>query len=130
MEITGIDHVTIYAADVSATAAFYEQALGGDVISQEVGPTAVQFDDVKLNIHPAGDEFEPHARSPATGTADFCFITARSPDWVVSSLRANDITIVEGPVERVGARGPMESVYFRDPDGNLVELASYPVDPR
>lgn len=125
MEITGIDHVTIYASDVEETSAFYERILDAEITRGEDRPTAIKFDGVKINVHQAGAEFEPHADSPAPGTADFCFTTALPADTVADRLRALDVGIVAGPVPRVGARGPMESVYLRDPDGNLIEIAHY-----
>lgn len=125
MEITGIDHVTIYAADVEETTAFYDRVLDAEITRADDRPTTIQFDDVKINVHQAGDEYEPHADNPATGTADFCFTSDLPADAVADRLRTLDVEIVEGPVQRLGARGPMDSVYLRDPDGNLIEIAHY-----
>lgn len=126
MDIETIDHVTIYAADIDETCDFYSEVFGADVRPTEDGPTALEFDTVKINVHPAGDEFEPHAASPDTGTADFCLTTTLSAPAVEQHLEDRGVAIEVGPVERVGARGAMDSVYIRDPDGNLVEIAHYP----
>jgi catechol 2,3-dioxygenase-like lactoylglutathione lyase family enzyme len=121
---TGIDHVVLYAADVEATAAFYERC-GMERETFAGGRVAVTFGDAKLNLHPAGDEYVPHARAPTPGAADFCLVVDDDPEAVAAHLADEGIEVVEGPVEKTGARGPTTSVYVRDPDGNLVEFASY-----
>jgi catechol 2,3-dioxygenase-like lactoylglutathione lyase family enzyme len=124
METTGLDHLVVYASDVDATCAFYE-TLGLERHTFADGRVGLQCGDQKLNLHPAGDEYDPHAAEPTAGSADFCLLVETAIDDVVSHLDDNDIEIIEGPVPKTGARGPMTSVYVRDPDGNLVELARY-----
>jgi catechol 2,3-dioxygenase-like lactoylglutathione lyase family enzyme len=84
----------------------------------------LRFGTQKLNLHEAGQEFEPKAAAPTPGSADLCFLTNSSMAEVVEHLEANSVEILEGPVRRTGATGPIKSVYFRDPDGNLLEVSS------
>jgi catechol 2,3-dioxygenase-like lactoylglutathione lyase family enzyme len=124
-----LDHLVLTCADVDLTAAWYQRVLGMDV--EEYGEErriALKFGGQKLNLHQQGREFRPHAKVAAPGTADLCFITAVSPIDVVNHLHGCGIMIEAGPVPRSGALGPMESVYCRDPDGNLIEIATYLAD--
>ncbi|MFB6281580.1 MAG: VOC family protein [Haloferacaceae archaeon] len=123
MRPTRIDHLVVYAADVDATCAFYER-LGLERREFDGGRVALHLGDAKINVHPAGDEYDPHAADPAPGAADFC-LTVPDIDAARDRLAGAGIDVVEGPVAKTGARGPMTSVYVRDPDGNLVELAAY-----
>lgn len=126
MHVTGIDHLVLTVDDVEATCAFYGDVLGATVVS--FGPedrTALEFRDQKINLHETGEEFDPHARSPTPGSGDFCLVTELDTEGITARLEDHGIEIVHGPVEKHGAQGPMRSVYVRDPDGNLVELASY-----
>ncbi|MFB6168500.1 MAG: VOC family protein [Haloferacaceae archaeon] len=124
MEPTRIDHVVVYATDVDATAAFYERC-GMERETFDDGRVAVRFGEAKINLHQAGEEYVPHARSPDPGAADFCLVVEDGADETAAHLESEGIDLVAGPVEKTGARGPMDSVYVRDPDGNLVEFASY-----
>jgi len=121
---TAIDHVVLYAEDVDETAAFYERC-GMTRETFADGRVAVTFGGAKSNLRRAGDEYVPHARAPASGAADFCLLVDEPANEVVAHLEREGIDVVEGPVEKTGARGPMTSVYVHDPDGNLVEFASY-----
>jgi catechol 2,3-dioxygenase-like lactoylglutathione lyase family enzyme len=126
MHYTGIDHLVLTVRDIDATCAFYGDILGATVSS--FGPenrTALQFGEQKINLHEAGAEFDPRARAPTPGSGDFCLVSELAVEEIVARLDGHDIEIVEGPVEKHGARGSVQSVYVRDPDGNLVELASY-----
>lgn len=125
MNVTTIDHMVVYAGDVETTAAWYERVAGGEVERFAGGRTAVRLGDRKLNLHQSGAEYDPHAATPAVGAADFCLVVEDTVEDVVEHLEAEGETIVEGPVEKTGSRGPMTSVYVRDPDGNLVEFARY-----
>jgi catechol 2,3-dioxygenase-like lactoylglutathione lyase family enzyme len=125
MEPTGIDHVVLTVEDVEATSAFYADVLGAEVVTFDGGRTAIRFGEQKINLHPAGDEFEPKAARPTPGAGDLCLTTGTPIATVERELREADVEIVEGPVERTGAVGPITSVYVRDPDGNLVEIAAY-----
>lgn len=125
MDLTGIDHFVLTVEDVEATCAFYSEVLDVEVVTFGEGRRALQFGDQKVNLHPAGDEFEPKAALPTPGGGDFCVTTDAPIDTVERRLRDAGVEVVHGPVEQQGAVGPMLSVYFRDPDGNLVEVANY-----
>ncbi len=124
--ITGLDHLVLTVADLDRTIAFYQRVLGMQPVTFGQGRRALAFGHSKINLHQAGHEFDPRAAQPTPGSADLCLVTSTSLDDVVVHLAANGITIEEGPVLRTGARGPMTSVYIRDPDQNLIEIASYP----
>ncbi len=91
----------------------------------EGGRRALKFGRQKINLHQAGAEFEPKAGKPTPGSGDFCLITDVPLERVVEHVRSCGVEIIEGPVSRIGATGRLESVYFRDPDGNLVEISKY-----
>lgn len=124
--IDRIDHVVVNCRDVAAMAAWYERVLG--LKREEFGPDrriALKFGSQKLNLRPTGARNWETGAVDAPGSLDFCFITTASPDAVVKHFRACAVAVTEGPVAKTGALGPMTSVYCRDPDGNLVEVASY-----
>jgi catechol 2,3-dioxygenase-like lactoylglutathione lyase family enzyme len=123
--IAGIDHFVLTVASLEVTCAFYQRVLGFERIDTPGRPTALAFGTQKINVHEVDRTFEPKAKSPTPGSADFCLITARPLAEICASLAANGVVVEAGPVERIGARGPMMSVYFRDPDGNLVEVSEY-----
>jgi catechol 2,3-dioxygenase-like lactoylglutathione lyase family enzyme len=118
-----LDHLVLTVADVDVTVDFYERVLGMRAITFGQGRRALEFGRQKINLHPAGHEFEPKAERPTPGSGDLCFISAVALDEVIAHLDACGVAIEEGPVERTGAAGPIESVYFRDPDGNLLEVS-------
>ncbi len=122
MTIHHLDHLVLTVNDLDATCAFYRQ-LGMEVVTFGAGRTALRYGDQKINLHPAAAPMAPHAARPVAGSADLCFIVKGGLDEVVAHLQGCGIAIVEGPVKRTGATGPIESVYCRDPDGNLIELA-------
>jgi catechol 2,3-dioxygenase-like lactoylglutathione lyase family enzyme len=122
MRITAFDHLVLTVADLDATVAFYERL--GMVCERFLDDRlALHFGRQKINLHRAGAEFEPHARRPEPGSADLCFLVDEPIAAVERELAAAGIDIEVGPVERTGAQGPLESVYVRDPDGNLIELS-------
>lgn len=122
--IDSLDHLVLTVADIAATAAFYETALGMRAVTFGQGRKALAFGSQKINLHQAGREFEPKAKTPAPGSADLCFLT-RTPLAVVQAhLSRLNIPVEEGPVQRTGAEGPILSVYIRDPDGNLIEISN------
>jgi catechol 2,3-dioxygenase-like lactoylglutathione lyase family enzyme len=125
MEPTGIDHFVLTVSDVERACEFYERVLGCEVVTFGAGRRALRFGDQKINLHPDGWDHEPKADRPTPGSGDFCVLTETPSEAVARELREADVEIVEGTVGKTGTRGPIDSVYFRDPDGNLVEVASY-----
>jgi len=125
LTIDRLDHLVLTVADVDATVAFYTRVLGMTAATFAGGRRALAFGAQKINLHRAGQEFAPHARQPARGSADFCLITSAPLADAMAHVRACGVTIEEGPVERTGATGTIESFYFRDPDGNLIEVSNY-----
>lgn len=125
MRVSGIDHFVLTVRDIGATCGFYSRVLGMEVEEFEGGRRALKFGWQKINLHQAGAEFEPKAEKPVPGSGDFCLVTDVPLKKVVEHLRSCGVEILEGPVARTGATGGIESVYLRDPDGNLVEVASY-----
>lgn len=123
--ISHIDHFVLTVRSLDATCAFYEQVLGFIRIDAPGKPTAVAFGRQKINLHEAGHTFEPKAAAPTVGAGDFCLITERPIAEVRDHIEACGVRIELGPVKRTGAQGSMTSLYFRDPDGNLVEVSEY-----
>ena len=126
--IHALDHLVLTVRDIAATLAFYETALGmrGAKFRTATGETrwSLTFGRAKINLHQAGQEFEPKAAQPTPGSADLCFLTETAlADWQAHLVRQG-IEIEEGPVPRTGATGPLMSIYLRDPDGNLIEIAT------
>ena len=119
-----IDHFVLTVADVEATCAFYENILGMETITFAGGRKGLAFGEQKINLHRHGAEFVPHARSVAPGSADFCLTTAVPLDKIIAHLTSASVEIEEGPVPKTGARAKLKSIYFRDPDGNLVEVSN------
>jgi catechol 2,3-dioxygenase-like lactoylglutathione lyase family enzyme len=124
--IDHIDHIVLTTRDKAACIRFYTEVLGMQLTSFRT-PTeerfAFKFGRQKINVHEWGKEFTPRAHVAAPGTLDLCFIASTSLDNVVSRLKKNNVAILEGPVAKTGATGPIRSVYVRDPDLNLVEIS-------
>jgi len=125
VKIDRIDHIVLTVADIAATCEFYSRALGMEVVTFGAGRVALAFGQQKINLHQAGREFEPKAKRPTPGSADICLIAAVPLPQVVAHLHACGIPVIEGPTPRTGAAGPILSVYFRDPDANLIEVSTY-----
>src|SRR5438067_1660239 len=125
MRIDRIDHIVITAHDLERTIEFYTRVLGMEPITFAQGRRGLAFGQQKLNLHQAGREFEPKALKPTPGSIDLCLVAQTPLEEVVAQLQANGVAVVEGPVPKTGALGPMLSVYFRDPDGNLIEVSNY-----
>jgi catechol 2,3-dioxygenase-like lactoylglutathione lyase family enzyme len=123
--IDRIDHFVLTVRSLDATCAFYERVLGMKRIDTPGRPTALAFRRQKINVHEAGRTFDPKARVPTQGAGDFCLITERPIAEMRAHLEACGVAIEVGPVARNGAMGAMTSLYFRDPDGNLVEVSEY-----
>ena len=125
VKIDRLDHLVLTVRDMEATIAFYSTILGMEPVTFGKGQRALAFGRQKFNLHPADAPYKPHADKPLPGTADICLITQNSVDEVVAALAAAGVPVEVGPVPRTGALGRMTSVYFRDPDNNLVEVSKY-----
>jgi len=123
--IKSIDHFVLTVASIDATVAFYRDALGFGV--EVFGPqnrTALTFGAQKINLHEVGKEFSPRARVATAGSGDFCLLAETPVADIAEHLKGHGIEIEEGPVPKTGATGSITSIYFRDPDGNLVEVSN------
>lgn len=126
VKINSIDHLVLTVKDVEATCEFYERVLGITTVTfGDDNRKALAFGSQKINLHEYGHEFEPKAHRPIPGSADLCFITSTPLTEVIDHLQKHGVEILEGPVSRIGAAGSMTSVYFRDPDLNLIEVSNY-----
>jgi catechol 2,3-dioxygenase-like lactoylglutathione lyase family enzyme len=125
MNVDRLNHLVLTVKDADATCVFYSTVLGMKVVTFGNGRKALAFGSQKINLHEKGKEFEPKANQPTPGSADLCFITTIPLTQVIEHLRQHDVEIIEGPVRRTGAVGIIESVYFRDPDLNLIEVSNY-----
>lgn len=125
MRISRLDHLVLTVADIPATCEFYSRVLGMEVVNFGAGRTALGFASQKINLHALGNEFEPKAAVPTAGSADLCLISETPLPEVILHLQRCGVSILEGPVARTGATGPIMSVYFRDPDANLIEVSNY-----
>jgi len=123
--IDHIDHIVLTTRDLQGCIRFYTDVLGMKLERFSEKRLALKFGNQKINLHEWGKEFEPRAHVAAPGTLDLCFIAAVPLDEVIGNLKAAKVTILEGPVKKTGAMGPMQSVYVRDPDLNLVEISVY-----
>ncbi|MGC1784355.1 MAG: VOC family protein [Acidobacteriaceae bacterium] len=118
-----LDHLVLTVANIDATVDFYTEALGMDVATFD-GRKALAFGIQRINLHQRGHEFNPKAAHPTPGSADLCFLTTTPLETVVEYLTDQKIHIEEGPVERKGAIGKLNSIYIRDPDRNLIEISN------
>ena len=125
MKISHLDHLVLTVADIEKTCQFYQSALNFEVVRFGEGRKALQFGTQKINLHQVGKEFEPKALQPTAGSADLCFIAETPLNEVIAHLQAQQIKIIEGPIERTGAMGKILSIYLRDPDQNLIEISNY-----
>ena len=125
MKINRLDHLVLTVTDLQRTCDFYQQILGMEVITFGNGRKALTFGNQKINLHEKGNEFEPKAQFPVPGSADLCFIADTPVEDVYRELEEQHIIIIEGIVDRTGATGKIRSVYFRDPDNNLIEVSNY-----
>ncbi len=125
MKIERLDHLVLTVRDVEATCAFYTRVLGMESVTFSEGRRALCFGQQKINLHPFEAPIAPHALTPTPGSADLCFITETPVDEVRRHLEDLGVSVEEGPVRRTGAMGPITSIYFRDPDLNLIEVSRY-----
>ena len=121
--ISHIDHIVLTVADIERSVAFYVRVLGMQAVSFGNGRRALQFGQQKTNLQTLGMEPRNHA---AVGAGDVCLITDWPTARVLAHLTAEGVPVLEGPVTKSGAQGPIESVYFNDPDGHLIEVSRYP----
>jgi catechol 2,3-dioxygenase-like lactoylglutathione lyase family enzyme len=124
MIIDSIDHLVLTVTDIEITVKFYADVLGMQAITSPEGRVALKFGSQKLNLHQKGKEFEPKAQYPTPGAIDICFITSQPIELVKKELENKNIK-TQGLFERSGATGKIRSVYFRDPDQNLIEVSNY-----
>jgi catechol 2,3-dioxygenase-like lactoylglutathione lyase family enzyme len=125
MKIDSIDHVVFTVKDINATCDFYTKVLGMEVVIFGEGRKALAFGSQKINLQQLGREGTLVADKPTSGSADICFVTSVPVSEVIAHLNSCGVRLVGGPVERNGAKGMMMSIYFRDPDLNLVEVSNY-----
>jgi catechol 2,3-dioxygenase-like lactoylglutathione lyase family enzyme len=125
MNIEHLDHLVLTVNDVGVACSFYERVLGMKTVSSCCGRRALVFGSQKINLHQQGEDAALSPRTPTPGSGDLCFITSTPLVDVVAHLNSCGVPIIEGPIERAGAMGLIMSVYFRDPDGNLVEVSNY-----
>jgi catechol 2,3-dioxygenase-like lactoylglutathione lyase family enzyme len=124
MDIVSLDHLTLTVRDIEKTMRFYVGALGMEPVVAD-GRYAARFGSQKINFHRKKGEFLPAAQNPGYGNADFCLLVGDTLASVKAQLDAKGIKPETQAVRRNGARGPIESIYLRDPDGNLVEISNY-----
>ena len=124
MKLDKLDHLVLPVSDIDRIAEFYTKHLGMDKRTFGDGRVALHFGDQKINLHPAGWDYEPKAAVSIAGSADLCFIAVESVEAIRLILEESGIDIIEGPIRRTGAIGELCSIYFRDPDGNLIELSN------
>jgi catechol 2,3-dioxygenase-like lactoylglutathione lyase family enzyme len=125
MNIDRIDHLVLTVRDIRATCEFYATVLGMEVVTFGENRKALQFGQQKLNLHQAGHEFEPKALHPTAGSTDLCFTTQIPLPQVIKHIQTCGVALETGIVPRTGAIGMMDSIYLRDPDGNLLEISNY-----
>ncbi|MEO0771754.1 MAG: VOC family protein [Pseudomonadota bacterium] len=127
-KLSGLDHLVLTVTDLERSVAFYEAALG--MVVERFTPAdgsdrwALKFGSQKINLHVAGAEFDPKAHRPTPGSADLCFLSDDPLASWQAHLETCGIPVEEGPVTRIGATGAITSIYIRDPDGNLIEIAN------
>lgn len=130
IDLHRLDHLVLTVADIQATCDFYSSVLGCQTVrfSGADGATRVALkigdSPQKINLHASAQPLSPAANVPQPGSADLCFITSTPLETVLDHLRSHQISVIEGPIERTGTLGPILSVYIRDPDGNLIEVAN------
>jgi catechol 2,3-dioxygenase-like lactoylglutathione lyase family enzyme len=125
MLIDNLDHLVLTVGDITESCRFYSHVLGLEIITFGDERKALLVGEQKINLHQAGQELSPCAKKPTPGSADLCFISPQTIDEIYAHLAACDVPVELGPVPRTGVLGAMISLYFRDPDGNLIEISHY-----
>ncbi len=124
MQIDHLDHLVLTVQDIQAACEFYSRVLGMQVVTFAEGRKALQFGNQKINLHQKAKEIEPKAQHPTPGSADLCFLTSMPLEHVIAHLQSCNVSLLLGPVERAGVTKSLVSIYFRDPDGNLLEVSN------
>lgn len=124
MKISSLDHLVLTIIDIDVTCNFYQNILGMEIVTFGDNRKALKFGNQKFNLHQVGKEFEPKAQNPTSGSIDLCLITETPIESVISELKSHNIAIEESPIHRTGATHKLNSVYIRDPDQNLIEIAN------
>ena len=124
MHITGLDHLVLTVRSIEDTCAFYEATLGMKRREYSPGRIALHFGRQKINLHAADRPVDPNVRHATPGAADLCFLTDAPMAEIIAHLKALKVPVIDGPIERTGATGPIQSVYCYDPDENLIEIAT------
>ena len=127
--VDSLDHLVLTVTDMDRTVAFYRDVLGMTVERFQpadggAARLALRFGTQKINLHDVAGPFQPHARAPQPGSADLCLLSRASLDDWQTALAGHGVAVEAGPVARTGATGPLRSLYVRDPDGNLIEIAN------
>jgi catechol 2,3-dioxygenase-like lactoylglutathione lyase family enzyme len=125
MQVDRIDHLVLTVKNISVSVDFYTKVMGMNKVTFGEGRVALTFGKQKINLHQQGSEFEPKAKNVKTGSADLCFIVKEPIESLIKDLTLMNVEVIEGPVNRTGATGKIISAYFRDPDGNLIEISNY-----
>ena len=125
MDIDRLDHLVLTVKDIETTCAFYTKVLGMREVTFGNGRKALAFGNQKINLHEYGNEIDPKAAFSIPGSADLCIITKVPLSEAIEHIRSCGVNILEGPLARTGATGPIVSIYLRDPDKNLIEIANY-----
>jgi len=125
INVTHIDHLVLTVTDMETTCRFYREVLGMTLIEYGNNRKALGFGAQKINLHAKDDNIQPAADKPTPGAMDLCFISDSPIQEIIAQLEQQNISLIAGPVTRHGAQGAMESVYIRDPDNNLIEIAHY-----
>jgi catechol 2,3-dioxygenase-like lactoylglutathione lyase family enzyme len=125
--VNALDHLVLTVANIPDTCRFYQDVLGMQpeafTVADGTRRWALKFGRQKINLHEVGSEFDPKSAHPTTGSADLCFLTSTPlEDWI-KHFSVNHIAILQGPIARTGATGPIHSIYIRDPDENLIEVS-------
>lgn len=125
ISIDRLDHLVLTVRDIEVTCAFYREVLGMERREFGEGRVALHFGRQKINLHPHPTPVDLVAAKPVPGSGDLCFVTTQAIEAVAAHLEACGVEIECGPIERSGAEGAITSVYCRDPDHNLIEIATY-----
>ncbi len=125
LQVDSLDHLVLTVKDIAATVEFYTSIMGMEKVEFGDNRVALNFGQQKINLHKVGNEFKPKAHHACPGSADLCFIITTPVLAVIPELKAKGVQVIAGPVYRTGATGKIISAYFRDPDGNLLEVSNY-----